>query len=65
MIMVTFVIWLLEYGMLIGSQIDIPPTEDIHTVASLLKLYLRELPKPVIPYGLFDDAIKVTKCKYL
>ena len=46
-----------------GCQLDIPATEDTHTVASLLKLYLRELPKPVIPYNLFNIALKATKCK--
>ncbi len=39
-----------------GSQKDILPSEDVHTVASLLKLYLRELPEPIIPYTLFEDA---------
>ena len=33
-----------------GSQQDFPASEDVHNVASLLKLYLRELPEPVIPY---------------
>ncbi|XP_033109265.1 rho GTPase-activating protein 24-like isoform X2 [Anneissia japonica] len=30
---------------------------DIHTVASLLKLYLRELPEPVIPWAHYDDIM--------
>ena len=30
---------------------------DVHTVASLLKLYLRELPEPVIPFAKYDDFI--------
>lgn len=44
-----------------GSQEDFPPNEDIHTVASLLKLYLKELPEPVVPFALYTpctDAIK-------
>ncbi|XP_072165637.1 rho GTPase-activating protein 24-like [Diadema setosum] len=35
---------------------------DVHTVASLLKLYLRSLPEPVIPWQHYDhffDAIKL------
>lgn len=47
----------------VGSQVDIPSSEDVHTVASLLKLYLRELPEPVIPFTLFDRALAVAKCK--
>ncbi|NWU91878.1 RHG24 protein, partial [Upupa epops] len=34
---------------------------DVHTVASLLKLYLRELPEPVIPYAKYDDFLSCTK----
>ncbi|KAM4852420.1 rho GTPase-activating protein 22 isoform 2-T2 [Thomomys bottae] len=32
-------------------------TTDVHTVASLLKLYLRELPEPVIPFARYDDFL--------
>ncbi|XP_019738411.1 rho GTPase-activating protein 24 isoform X2 [Hippocampus comes] len=34
---------------------------DVHTVASLLKLYLRELPEPVIPFHKYDDFLACTK----
>uniref|UniRef100_A0A8C9SCJ0 Rho GTPase-activating protein 24 n=1 Tax=Scleropages formosus TaxID=113540 RepID=A0A8C9SCJ0_SCLFO len=34
---------------------------DVHTVASLLKLYLRELPEPVIPFAKYDDFLSCTK----
>nr|XP_020665322.1 rho GTPase-activating protein 22 [Pogona vitticeps] len=30
---------------------------DVHTVASLLKLYLRELPEPVIPFTRYEDFL--------
>ena len=29
----------------------------MHTIASLLKLYLRELPEPLLTYELFDEFI--------
>ncbi|CAH1795633.1 unnamed protein product [Owenia fusiformis] len=32
---------------------------DIHTVCSLLKLYLRELPEPLIPYEMYEKFYKV------
>ena len=47
-----------------GCQQDFPASEDVHTVASLLKLYLRELPEPLVPfvsYGHFQSAVK-SKC---
>lgn len=34
---------------------------DVHTVASLLKLYLRELPEPVIPFCKYDEFLACTK----
>ncbi|XP_061088914.1 rho GTPase-activating protein 22 isoform X2 [Conger conger] len=30
---------------------------DVHTVASLLKLYLRELPEPVVPFAKYQDFL--------
>lgn len=44
-----------------GSQEDFSSSEDVHTVASLLKLYLRELPEPVVPfvfYQSYEEALK-------
>lgn len=33
---------------------------DVHTVASLLKLYLRELPEPVVPWTQYHDFLSCT-----
>ncbi|XP_029465488.1 rho GTPase-activating protein 22 isoform X2 [Rhinatrema bivittatum] len=30
---------------------------DVHTVASLLKLYLRELPEPVVPFAKYEEFL--------
>ena len=44
-----------------GSQEDFSSTEDVHTVASLLKLYLRELPEPVVPFTLYESYKEALK----
>ena len=37
--------------------------EDVHTVASLLKLYLRDLPEPVVDHYHYRKIIDATKGK--
>jgi len=32
---------------------------DVHTVASLLKSYLRELPEPLVPYDIYEQVMKI------
>lgn len=44
-----------------GIQYEFSGEEDVHTVASLLKLYLRELPVPLIEYSLYDSFSKATR----
>ena len=44
-----------------GIQYEFSGEEDVHTVASLLKLYLRELPEPLIEYCLYDSFSKATR----
>ena len=45
-----------------GSQEEFPPNEDVHTVASLMKLYLKELPEPVVPFALYTSCTDAVKC---
>ncbi|KAG5266356.1 hypothetical protein AALO_G00230100 [Alosa alosa] len=40
-----------------GDKPQFDSNTDVHTVASLLKLYLRELPEPVIPFTKYQDFI--------
>lgn len=46
-----------------GNQVEFPTHlgEDVHTVASLLKLYLRELPEPVVQHYNYRKVIDATK----
>uniref|UniRef100_A0A4W5RBQ8 Rho GTPase activating protein 24 n=1 Tax=Hucho hucho TaxID=62062 RepID=A0A4W5RBQ8_9TELE len=44
-----------------GEKPSFDCNTDVHTVASLLKLYLRELPEPVIPFSKFDEFLSCTK----
>ena len=46
-----------------GSQDEFPPNEDVHTVASLFKLYLKELPEPVVPFALYTSCTDAVKCE--
>ncbi|XP_030306454.1 rho GTPase-activating protein 24 isoform X3 [Calypte anna] len=44
-----------------GEKPSFDSNTDVHTVASLLKLYLRELPEPVIPYTKYEDFLSCAK----
>ena len=44
-----------------SSHLYLHSNTDVHTVASLLKLYLRELPEPVIPYAKYEDFLSCAK----
>ncbi|XP_029300371.1 rho GTPase-activating protein 24 isoform X2 [Cottoperca gobio] len=44
-----------------GEKPSFDCNTDVHTVASLLKLYLRELPEPVVPFHKYDDFLASAK----
>uniref|UniRef100_W5MV98 Si:ch211-247j9.1 n=1 Tax=Lepisosteus oculatus TaxID=7918 RepID=W5MV98_LEPOC len=44
-----------------GEKPSFDSSTDVHTVASLLKLYLRELPEPVVPFSKYDDFLLCAK----
>ncbi|XP_036404680.1 rho GTPase-activating protein 24-like [Megalops cyprinoides] len=41
-----------------GEKPTFDSSTDVHTVASLLKLYLRELPEPVVPFSRYQDFLQ-------
>ncbi|KAM9332798.1 rho GTPase-activating protein 24 [Pholidichthys leucotaenia] len=40
-----------------GERPSFDSSTDVHTVASLLKLYLRQLPEPLVPYSHYQDFL--------
>ncbi|XP_020514279.1 rho GTPase-activating protein 24-like [Labrus bergylta] len=40
-----------------GERPSFDSNTDVHTVASLLKLYLRQLPEPLVPYRRYQDFL--------
>ncbi|KAF6733304.1 Rho GTPase-activating protein 24 [Oryzias melastigma] len=44
-----------------GEKPSFDGNTDVHTVASLLKLYLRELPEPVIPFYKYEEFLACSK----
>ncbi|GAM17457.1 hypothetical protein SAMD00019534_006320, partial [Acytostelium subglobosum LB1] len=44
-----------------GEDINLNDCEDVHTVAGLLKLYLRELPEPLFPFDTYPSFIEIAK----
>ena len=38
----------------VGENVDLNESKNIHTVASLLKHYLAELPEPLLTFELMD-----------
>ncbi|MEQ2190898.1 hypothetical protein XENOCAPTIV_014125, partial [Xenoophorus captivus] len=42
-------------------NLDQSEWEDIHVVTGALKLFFRELPEPLVPYGFFTDIVDTVK----
>ncbi|KYQ99745.1 RhoGAP domain-containing protein [Tieghemostelium lacteum] len=51
----------LKAGFDAGEDVDLEDVEDVHTVAGLLKLYLRELPQPLFPFDTYSSFIEIIK----
>eukprot|EP01121_Diplochlamys_sp_Union-15-3_P007953 TRINITY_DN2069_c0_g2_i1.p1 TRINITY_DN2069_c0_g2~~TRINITY_DN2069_c0_g2_i1.p1 ORF type:complete len:578 (+),score=78.64 TRINITY_DN2069_c0_g2_i1:70-1803(+) len=41
-----------------GAAFDLKMEKNVHTVAGLLKLYIRELPEPAFTYELYDEFLQ-------
>ncbi|XP_054640295.1 rho GTPase-activating protein 15 isoform X2 [Dunckerocampus dactyliophorus] len=42
-------------------NLDESEWEDIHVISGALKLFFRELPEPLVPYGFFSDMVETVK----
>ncbi|KAI4871655.1 hypothetical protein NFI96_019897 [Prochilodus magdalenae] len=53
----------LVQGSLPVDRVDLedPEWEDIHVITGALKLFFRELPEPLVPYGFFHDIVETVK----
>ena len=50
--------------LLIGEIPELESSKaEVHSVASVLKSYLRELPEPLIPYDYFEVFLTAARCK--
>lgn len=47
--------------LLSGEDVDLGICRDPHTVASLLKQYLRELPEPILTFDMYDSYIAAVR----
>lgn len=45
-----------KYNM--GNTVDFRKYEDVHLAAVILKMFLRELPEPLLTFALYDDIVK-------
>lgn len=43
-----------------GIKVDFAKSDDEHMVASMLKMFLRDMPEPVMPYSLFEATVDAT-----
>uniref|UniRef100_A0A3B4E5Q0 Rho GTPase activating protein 9 n=1 Tax=Pygocentrus nattereri TaxID=42514 RepID=A0A3B4E5Q0_PYGNA len=46
---------------LVQGNLEDPQWEDIHVITGALKLFFRELPEPLVPYGFFHDIVETVK----
>uniref|UniRef100_H2YZ17 Beta-chimaerin n=1 Tax=Ciona savignyi TaxID=51511 RepID=H2YZ17_CIOSA len=58
------IIFSLILPFLVGSEVNLTAYEDVNTIAGALKLYLRELPVPILPYRLYSRFINAAKISH-
>eukprot|EP00005_Dracoamoeba_jomungandri_P004317 CAMPEP_0174259032 /NCGR_PEP_ID=MMETSP0439-20130205/7915_1 /TAXON_ID=0 /ORGANISM="Stereomyxa ramosa, Strain Chinc5" /LENGTH=1146 /DNA_ID=CAMNT_0015342765 /DNA_START=73 /DNA_END=3510 /DNA_ORIENTATION=+ len=44
-----------------GIDLQFPQTADPHSVAGVLKLWVRELPEPIFPYAVYDKLLSTSE----
>eukprot|EP00127_Corallochytrium_limacisporum_P001867 Clim_evm22s88 gene=Clim_evmTU22s88 len=44
-----------------GARCDLGQESDVHVITNMLKLYMRQLPEPVVPTSMYDDMLILTK----
>ena len=51
---------MLNYVCIIGDEINLSQYLDVSILTGVVKLYLRELPIPLITFDVYQEVIKVT-----
>eukprot|EP00761_Pharyngomonas_kirbyi_P003604 gb/GECH01003608.1/.p1 GENE.gb/GECH01003608.1/~~gb/GECH01003608.1/.p1 ORF type:complete len:753 (+),score=183.31 gb/GECH01003608.1/:1-2259(+) len=46
-----------------GDNVDLSSFKNPHIVSGVLKLYLRELPSPILPFNVYDSVMDVCKSR--
>jgi len=54
--------YFVSYTLLLALDVDLSKCPDPHAVSGLLKLYLRELPEPLLTYELYDSFLGCNGC---
>ena len=55
----TIYIFMFFFFKKLGEQVDINEIEDPHAVSGLLKLFLREMSKPLLTYTYYNDWLSI------
>lgn len=41
----------------VGEEVNFSQLDDVHLAAVILKMFLRELPEPLLTYQLYNDIV--------
>ena len=60
MLMYKMRIYIVNEPLCLGEAVDLSQYQDLNIITGVIKLYLRELPIPLITYDTYKEIIKAT-----